>query len=77
MAITTPTPTSPTTPTTTPSTGGLNYADYLKKIQTAAASTRDIGKTAIPYDVTKMVAKAPEGITKKQGTGCKSSRGDN
>jgi len=68
MAITTPTPTSPTTPTTTPSTGGLNYADYLKKIQTAAASTRDTGKTAIPYDVTKMVAKAPEGIAKKQGT---------
>ena len=42
MAITTPTPTTPTTPVTTPSTGGLNYADYLKKIQTAAASTRKV-----------------------------------
>jgi len=42
MAITTTTPTTPTTSAITPSTGGLNYADYLKKIQTAAASTKEV-----------------------------------
>jgi len=67
MAITTTTPTTPTTPAITPSTGGLNYADYLKKIQTAAASTRDIGDTTIPSDVSKLVRKAPKGMAKTQG----------
>jgi len=57
MAITTPPKT--TTTLTTPTTGGLNYADYQKKIETAAARTRDIGETALPKDISKTAGKVP------------------
>jgi len=68
MAITTPT--STTSPTTTPSTGGLNYADYLKKVQTAAASTKQVSgvDTSKATEAAKAVGAGLKGTYAQQGT---------
>lgn len=47
-------------PGTTPSTGGLNLADYQKKVQLAAAKTRDVRGTQLPGFVTKSLKKVPK-----------------
>lgn len=44
---------------TTPSTGGLNYADYQKRIQDAAAKTRNIGSTKLSPELSVAAAKLP------------------
>jgi len=40
--------TAPTAPATTPATGRLDVGEYQRKIQEAAARTRDVGETALP-----------------------------
>lgn len=56
-----------TTPTPTPATGGLNFENYRKKVEQAAATTRKVEGGTVPEDVTRLVTRAPEGPGRVQG----------
>lgn len=61
------------TTTSTPSTGGLNFADYQKKIGELAAKTRKVSGTDVPESVTKLVSRTPGRTTDAFGVPSRSS----